>query len=88
MRGDSYQLQGQAGGVLIATGNQLAGRFRRLLVLAAGSFDIRYPNISNSNNESPIFINTGTLTAGMVLNGLFEYIEVIDVGAKAICYYE
>ncbi len=88
MRGDSYQLQGQGGGVVINDGQSTNGyRIRGIIVLADGSVTINSLNIVDDSN-TPIAISLGVLTAGTVLNGVFTQVVIEGASSKAICYYE
>jgi len=88
MRGDSYQLQGQGGGVVINDGQSTNGyRIRSIIVLADGSLTINSPNIVDDSN-TPIAVTLGVLTAGTVLNGVFTQVIIEGASSQAICYYE
>ena len=88
MRGDSYQLQGQGGGVVINDGQSTNGyRIRGIIVLADGSLTINSPNIVDDTNTL-ISVGLGVLTAGTVLNGVFTQVIIEGAGSQAICYYE
>lgn len=88
MRGDSYQLQGQGGGVVINDGQSTNGyNIRSIIVLVSGSVTVNSPNIVDSSNTL-ISVGLGVLNAGTVLNGVFTQVIIEGAGSKAICYYE
>ena len=87
MRGDSYQLQGQGGGVVIDDGDTVTSKFRSMLVLVSGDVSIAYANVVDTSNV-PVATSLGVLGAGTVLNGAFDTAYISGAGAKAICYYE
>jgi hypothetical protein len=88
MRGDSYQLQGQGGGVVINDGQSTNGyNVRSIIILVSGSVTINSPNIVDSSN-TPISIGLGVLNAGTVLNGVFTQVIIEGVGSQAVCYFE
>jgi hypothetical protein len=87
MRGDSYQLQGQAGGVLINNGETAFGKFRRMLILGTGQVVIGFYNIAGSTG-TVVSQDIGLQSAGTIINAVFTTGNITDVGAKAICYYE
>ena len=88
MRGDSYQLQGQGGGVVINDGQSTNGyNIRSIIVLVSGSVTVNSLNIVDSSN-TPIAVGLGVLDAGTVLNGAFTQVIIEGASSKAICYYE
>jgi hypothetical protein len=87
MRGDSYQLQGQGGGVVINADETTTGKFRSMLVLASSDVSITYANVIDTNGD-PVSTSLGVLNAGTVINGLFTVGYVSGVSSQAICYYE
>lgn len=87
MRGDSYQLQGQGGGVVINDDETATGKFRSMLVLASSDVSITYANVIDTNGD-PVSTSLGVLNAGTVINGLFTVGYVSGVNSQAICYYE
>jgi hypothetical protein len=87
MRGDSYQLQGQGGGVVINDGETATGKFRSLLVLSTGIVAVTSLNIVDNTN-TPISVQLNTISAGEVINGVFSEVFIEGVGSQAICYYE
>ena len=87
MRGDSYQLQGQGGGVVIIDTEYANGKFRSLLVLATGIVDIRTNNIS-SPNGTILDGNIGSKLAGTIINAPFTQCGISGASSQAICYYE
>jgi hypothetical protein len=88
MRGDSYQLQGQGGGVVINDGQSTNGyNIRSIIVLVSGSVTVNSLNIVDSSN-TPIAVGLGVLDAGTVLNGVFTQVIIEGASSKAICYYE
>jgi hypothetical protein len=87
MRGDSYQLQGQGGGVVINDDEHAYGKFRSMLVLVSGDVSIEYANVVNAEGM-PVATSLGVLDAGTVINGVFNIGYISGASSKAICYYE
>ena len=87
MRGDSYQLQGQGGGVVINAEEVVTGKFRSMLVLASGDVSVESASIVDTNGV-PISISLGVLAAGTVFNGVFTMGFISGASSQAICYYE
>ena len=87
MRGDSYQLQGQGGGVVINDGEYAYGKFRSMLVLASSDVSITYGNVIDTNGNL-VSTSLGVLNAGTVINGLFTVGYVYGLNSQAICYYQ
>ena len=87
MRGDSYQLQGQGGGVVINEDEYAYGKFRSMLVLASGDVSITYDNVIDADDYL-VSTSLGVLNAGTVINGLFTVGYISGLGSQAICYYE
>jgi len=87
MRGDSYQLQGQGGGVVINEDESAYGKFRSMLVLASSDVSITYGNVIDTNGNL-VSTSLGVLNAGTVINGLFTVGYVSGLNSQAICYYE
>lgn len=87
MRGDSYQLQGQGGGVVINADETVTGKFRSMLVLASGDVSIESSSVVDTGG-APISVSLGVLAAGTVFNGVFTVGFITGAGSKAICYYE
>jgi hypothetical protein len=87
MRGDSYQLQGQGGGVVINDGEYAYGKFRSMLVLVSGDVSIEYANVVDTNG-APVATSIGVLNAGTVINGVFNTGYITGASSQAICYYE
>jgi hypothetical protein len=89
MRGDSYQLQGQGGGVVINDGQSTNGyNIRSIIVLVSGSVTVDSLNIVDDSSNTPIAVGLGVLDAGTVLNGVFTQVIIEGASSKAICYYE
>jgi hypothetical protein len=82
-RGDSYQLQGQQGGVYLSAGQNSTAKFRVIHALTATVIDgFNGCNIVDSSNV-PI---TGlTLAANTVVGGQFDGVSVST--GTCICYY-
>ena len=82
-RGDSYQLQGQQGGVYLSAGQISTAKFRVIHALTATVIDgFTSTNIVDSTNN-PI---TGlTLGANAVVGGQFDGVSVST--GTCICYY-
>ena len=87
MRGDSYQLQGQGGGVVINADETATGNFRSMLVLASGDVSVASASIVDING-APISVSLGVLAAGTVFNGVFTVGFITGASSQAICYYE
>ena len=87
MRGDSYQLQGQDGGVVINDGEYAYGKFRSMLVLVSGDVSIESSSVVDTGG-APISVSLGVLAAGTVFNGVFNTGYISGASSKAICYYE
>lgn len=87
MRGDSYQLQGQAGGVAIGNGETAIGRFRRMLILGTGQVVIGFYNIADATGPI-VSQDIGLQLAGTIINAVFTTGNITNVGSQAICYYE
>jgi hypothetical protein len=85
-RGDSYQLQGQQGGVYLtgsgATGTAL-GKFRVIHALSTTVINsFTETNIIDSNGAA---VTNFTLAAGTQLGGQFK--DVALTSGTCICYY-
>ena len=82
-RGDSYQLQGQQGGVYLSAGQISTAKFRVIHALTATVIDgFTSTNIVDSTGN-PI---TGlTLGANAVVGGQFDGVSVYS--GTCICYY-
>jgi hypothetical protein len=82
-RGDSYQLQGQQGGVYLSAGQNSSKKFRVIHALTATVINgFNGCNIVDSTDDS---ISGLTLAANTVVGGQFNGVSV-DTGT-CICYY-
>jgi hypothetical protein len=78
-RGDSYQLQGQQGGVVMTTGDISSGPFRWIQVVTDTIFDGLEGNLSGSNTDAIMY------PAGIGIGGNITYVEVQS--GTVIAYY-
>jgi hypothetical protein len=81
-RGDSYQLQGQQGGVVLGGGDLISGDFRWIQICNDTVLDAL--TAQNLDNAGPALIGP-TLPAGLGIGGKFTYIEVLT--GLVIAYY-
>lgn len=82
-RGDSYQLQGQQGGVYLSTAQNSSAKFRVIHALTATVINgFNSTNIVDENGDP---ITSLTLAANTVVGGQFDGVS-IDSGS-VICYY-
>jgi hypothetical protein len=81
-RGDSYQLQGQQGGIVLNSSDAVSGNFRWIQVITDTVLaDLLSPNLVNSTDLTSI-----TIPAGIGIGGNFTNIEVVS--GTIIAYYE
>ena len=82
-RGDSYQLQGQQGGVYLSAGQISTNKFRVIHALTATVIDgFTSTNIVDSTGNA---ITGLTLGANAVVGGQFDGVSVST--GTCICYY-
>ena len=82
-RGDSYQLQGQQGGVVLGAGEGVTGNFRWIQIINDAVLEtVTAPNLSGAN----INLIGPTLPAGLGIGGKFTQITVLT--GLVIAYYE
>ena len=81
-RGDSYQLQGQQGGVVLSNSDTAAGNFRWIQVIT----DTVFSNIEASNLDSVGLLVGPIIPAGIGIGGKFSEISVST--GLVIAYYE
>jgi len=82
-RGDSYQLQGQQGGVYLTGTEQSLKKFRVIHALTTTVIDgIGNTNIVDTNG---LPITTLTLAANTVVGGQFDGVSLSS--GSVICYY-
>jgi hypothetical protein len=81
-RGDSYQLQGQQGGVVLGGGDLISGNFRWIQVI----IDTVFIDITASNLDNSAGLTSITIPAGIGIGGKFTNIEVST--GTVIAYYE
>jgi hypothetical protein len=82
-RGDSYQLQGQQGGVYLSAGQISLKKFRVIHALTATVIDgLTSTNIVDSTGNP---ITSLTLAANTVVGGQFDGVSVLT--GTCICYY-
>jgi hypothetical protein len=83
-RGDSYQLQGQQGGVYLSAGEISTKKFRVIHALTDTVIDgFNGTNIVSTSTGLPI--NGLTLKANAVVGGQFDGVSVLS--GSVICYY-
>ena len=83
-RGDSYQLQGQQGGVYLSAGENSTAKFRVIHALTDTVIDgFNGTNIVSTSTGLPI--NGLTLKANAVVGGQFDGVSVLS--GSVICYY-
>ena len=81
-RGDSYQLQGQGGGVVVGAGSSMVGNFRWIQVVNDTVLDdLTSDNVTNL----PGIIDPVILPAGLGIGGSFSSISVAT--GLVIAYY-
>ncbi len=80
-RGDSYQLQGQQGGVVLAAGDSASGPFRWVQVLIDTEFDVFESNLESGDT----FLTGLILPAGSGIGGNITAIAVST--GLVIAYY-
>jgi hypothetical protein len=86
-RGDSYQLQGQQGGVVIAAGENASGNFRWIQVVTDTVLQsLSSPNLNDATGQGPNNLLIITLPAGLGIGGKFSFIQVTS--GVVIAYYE
>lgn len=82
-RGDSYQLQGQQGGVVLGAGDEASGNFRWIQIVNDTVLDVfDSGNLSNAG----LALCGPTLPAGLGIGGQITNITVIT--GLIIAYYE
>jgi hypothetical protein len=82
-RGDSYQLQGQQGGVYLSAGQNSTAKFRVIHALTTTVIDgFNGCNIVDSNGTA---ITGLTLAANTVVGGQFDGVSISS--GTCICYY-
>lgn len=82
-RGDSYQLQGQQGGIVIAAGENANGNFRWIQMITDTVLDaLTAPNLLNAD---PSLLDI-TIPAGIGIGGKITSITVLT--GIVIAYYE
>lgn len=79
-RGDSYQLQGQQGGVVLEIGSNVSGNFRWVQIIQDTVFDAFEGNLVNITS-----LEGTTIPAGIGIGGNFTQITVST--GKVIAYY-
>ena len=86
-RGDSYQLQGQQGGVVIEAGEAVyQGNFRWIQVVNDTVLNVLgSPNINGVSSQGPANLTGITLPAGLGIGGQFTNIGVTS--GVVIAYY-
>jgi hypothetical protein len=83
-RGDSYQLQGQQGGVYLSGTENSTAKFRVIHALTDTVIDgFNGTNIVSTSTGLPI--NSLTLKANMVVGGQFDGVSLAS--GSVICYY-
>jgi hypothetical protein len=80
-RGDSYQLQGQQGGVVFSPGVSLSGNFRWIQVVA----DTVFSDVTATNLDFASALIGPTIPAGIGIGGRFTNIGVTS--GLVIAYY-
>jgi hypothetical protein len=81
-RGDSYQLQGQGGGIVMGPGDVLEGNFRWIQIVN----DTVIQTMSSTNILNLSDLVNITLPAGLGIGGNFTAITMLS--GVAIAYYE
>jgi len=84
-RGDSYQLQGQQGGVYleyVATTLTATGSFRNIVALTQTTISAMTSNFVTSTGAA---VTSLVIPAGTSVGGQFKDISI--TGGKVICYY-
>jgi hypothetical protein len=82
-RGDSYQLQGQQGGVYLSGTDESTKKFRVIHALTATVIDgFVSTNIVDTNGDP---ITTLTLAANTIVGGQFDGVSLAS--GSVICYY-
>ena len=81
-RGDSYQLQGQQGGVVLSNSDSAGGNFRWIQVITDTVFGSL--GITNLDNDGTLL--GPTIPAGIGIGGKFSEVSVIT--GTVIAYYE
>ena len=81
-RGDSYQLQGQQGGVVITTGDTIVGNFRWFQVVT----DTVFASFGTTNLDDSSNLLGPTIPAGIGIGGKFSEVSVTT--GLVIAYYE
>jgi hypothetical protein len=80
-RGDSYQLQGQQGGIVVTSGGSASGPFRWVQVIT----DVTLTVITSQNLQNVESLETITIPAGIGIGG---DITTIGIGqGTVIAYY-
>ena len=84
-RGDSYQLQGQQGGIVLDGADSAVGRFR--WIQAIGDSVLLCDTGETAGNLTDIINLDGkTLPAGVGIGGVFTKVEISS--GTVIAYYE
>jgi hypothetical protein len=81
-RGDSYQLQGQEGGIVLSSPGQTsaAGPFRWVQVVTDTVFD----DFISANIDNSTSLQGKTIPAGIGIGGVTTFVDVIS--GTVICY--
>jgi len=81
-RGDSYQLQGQQGGVYLSGAQTATGSFRNIVALTTTTITVMTSNFVSNTGAA---ITALVIPAGTAVGGQFKNVEISS--GTAICYY-